>query len=369
MDGTEYLKKADDIIRHSLLQTVGEGLAAGIPDAGIRGWMVDRIPKCREDAEAELAGDLLATVHDAITAEYRARSEFQELMREVWGPALDLFWLVRMQCFEVGRWLNDESDRASSNSDDLNVAMTTIHGRACRVATEVNVLLSGGLREGAEARARTLYELDVVATLLGIGDSQRTARRYLDHSTREQTQDYLAWAEAGGDACEADMRELDGLQSQLEVLVGLHDKQFAQRWGWAAHLTPGRPTFRALEELAGFADAGTHYPYQVLCHAVHAGSTGTGRGVEWAPEGPTLVTGQTGTMATEAALMSLIALFRLTCHLLNARRESCKGRAVNVWRGAIERLLRSAIEAFETQDDRTAAFLRREQGAERPPEG
>ena len=34
MDGTEYLKKADDIPELSLLRAVEEGLVAGIPEAG-----------------------------------------------------------------------------------------------------------------------------------------------------------------------------------------------------------------------------------------------------------------------------------------------------------------------------------------------
>jgi Family of unknown function (DUF5677) len=269
--------------------------------------------------------------------------------------------LVRTQCLKLGSWLNDlPAGGERPVLDDISTAMRNVQGRACRVAAEVHILLSAGLREGAEARARALYELDVVTSIIAqADDASDTARRYLAHAQWESLQDLLMWVEAGR-ASEDDLEELRILESSVGALVEDYGRRFAQPWGWAAALVSGRLTFRSLETLAGHREARAYYVR--MCHSVHAGSTGTAQGIVDSPEGLTLTTGQAEEFPVEAAIGSLLALCRVTSRLVEARRSACERFAVNVWFGAIERLLYKAAGEFEARRDELEDFLRETQG-------
>src|SRR5450759_3127618 len=100
-------ERATEILNGSILETIGEGLAAGVADEGIPDWVVERLDELRERAKTRFADELLATMREELASEAEGRAEFESLYGRFWGPALDLFLLVRTQCLKLGSWLND----------------------------------------------------------------------------------------------------------------------------------------------------------------------------------------------------------------------------------------------------------------------
>lgn len=355
-----YAQRATEVLERSILESVGKGLAAGVADEGIPDWVHARMDGLRERAEARLADEMRAAMPEELASDAEARAEFVSLYSAFWRPALDLFWLVRTHCAKLGSWLNDlPAGDETPVLNDVSTVMRDVQARACRVASEVHVLLSTGLREGAEARARTLYELDVVTSVIAQADDpEDTARRYLAHERWERLRDLRMWVEAGR-ATEDDLRELRAIEAAVEALVGTCDGRFARPWGWAADLVDGRPTFRSLEALAGHG--AVHGFYMKMCHSVHGGSTGAALGIVDSPDGPTLTTGQEEELPTDAAAGSLLALCRVTSRVVDARSEACAQSAVGVWLGAVERLRDEATCEFEARRRDLEALLRRDQ--------
>lgn len=94
----------------------------------------------------------------------------EELNRElpiieaIWGQSLNLLDLQvefsRHACLLAKFYMNQ-------NPTSLAEALVRIHGRGCLVASEICNLLRSGYANGAEARWRTLYELEVISIFLG----------------------------------------------------------------------------------------------------------------------------------------------------------------------------------------------------------
>jgi hypothetical protein len=63
-------------------------------------------------------------------------------------------------------------------------AIRRIYGRGCHLAAEICHLLRGGYADGAEARWRTLYELEVISKFICIAGDD-TAERYLYYPSVE----------------------------------------------------------------------------------------------------------------------------------------------------------------------------------------
>jgi Family of unknown function (DUF5677) len=154
--------------------------------------------------------------------------------------------------------MDKHSEAAEQSGDTVFEVLAGLHERGRRVAWEIHDLLMGGFPLGALVRGRTLYELAVVATVIGEHGRQPQhhdlARRYLDHqviAAERHAREYQRSAEVRGTS-PIEQSELDALAQQRDAVVALYGKQFKEANGWAFGLTSsGRAAkFEHLENLA-----------------------------------------------------------------------------------------------------------------------
>lgn len=220
-----------------------------------------------EEDIAEVEGDLLRGAAD-MTA-YRL-----DVAREIaTKERVPLAWLDLGLVFShrVNRTL--VSGPVSKHvPDDVRHAFLELGMRSINVGYEVATLLGSGLRMGAHARWRTLYEIAVVARVLEEGN-RWTARRFLHHR--------YVFAAKGIETIPAVSEGLEGSRRSVVAkrnqALRRYGKAFGTTYGWAAELSKrrlgvDRPQFHHLERLAHLPDYPVigHYAH----HHVHADSMG-----------------------------------------------------------------------------------------------
>ena len=149
-----------------------------------------------------------------------------------------------------------------------------LHQRACQTTMEIIVLLENGLADGALARWRTLYEIEVVSSLIDMyGDD--IAQRYLDH-------DCVAMKRALDNALKHDdpalspsisKRAQREINRDFEEVVSKYGTEFKSSYGWVSfHIDRKNPKFQDLEVAVG-VDA-LPPTYKWASFKVHAGVSG-----------------------------------------------------------------------------------------------
>lgn len=125
-----------------------------------------------------------------------------------------------------------------------------LHAHALLVAEEVLSLLTSGFPQAAEARWRTLFELQIITRVIARG-SDETARRYkVSHIVEQQMRiekgDLDLLSESNGQQSAAYSSRV---QKEFDRVVRSYGKSIAKPFGWAATEFPtGRVTFRRLAE-------------------------------------------------------------------------------------------------------------------------
>jgi hypothetical protein len=169
--------------------------------------------------------------------------DVERIVRETWGDALDKLYAIIICCEELARiWNYANVADAEAEDDAMFSAMSSIAVRTIRTALEVHLLLSRGFPGGATARARSIYELAVVARALSThGPDSDLARRYIGHRWIDQYQwanEYQQRTESTGeDPLPAD--EVEAIERARVELVARYGQGFDQSYGWAAPLFEG----------------------------------------------------------------------------------------------------------------------------------
>jgi len=227
--------------------------------------LVERHGDDLESRAAQVTTGLLADAGRLNRSLNRDRRILALTLQEVWGDAFHAYEAVSYATYELGaEWASRRPGPRPAVWDTL----LDLHARACRVASEIQTLHQAGFPTGAEARARSLHELAVVASVLQKSDAELTDR-YRAYEAIEQYDDALHYNEM----CES-LGRIPIPANKMQELKGRYDDVTA-RWadikkanGWARSLFRN-PTFRVLEE---HADLGHLYPfYRLGNHSVHAG--------------------------------------------------------------------------------------------------
>lgn len=153
-------------------------------------------------------------------------------------------------------------------------ALIKNHSRACLISEEILHLLKGGFADAAFARWRSLYEIAVTATFIGLR-GEGCAEAYLDHEIVDELRclqlDHEVQAARGNEPkSDGYVKDLEGVfQEKLEK----HGDSFKNPFGWAA-VTLGQknPQFRDLEESIGQAQM--RVLYKRASHKIHAAANG-----------------------------------------------------------------------------------------------
>lgn len=222
-------------------------------------------------------GRYLKMNSEDILEEHRSyRAGFLIELRKVWGVALDKFEVLLGIAREVGEFslqymAESAEDGAWSYKQD---ALAFLYGRACQVADEISVLLSHGLADGAQARWRSLHEIQVVLHVLAHGDDE-LSRRYLEHHDIDLYHEAKATLSFGNTRVQgiskAQFAEIERGRAELLKEHGVH---FDVAYGWASEVLGFKATrFSDIEKLA---DASYFRPFYKAASAnVHASSRGT----------------------------------------------------------------------------------------------
>lgn len=248
---------------------------------------------------------------------------FERRLRERWGTALDLYFMIAISCQEIGSdgYGDAKKETGGDNERALLEAVSGLQARACRTALEVHSLLQAGFPKGALARARTIHELAVTSGVLTkfaiCPEHEEIGTRFLlfDHITNYmdaiEHQKYAA--SLGADPISEDEMD-DILAARQEALARFPNMD--QQNGWAVGL-PGlskRPTFAQLERLAELDHLRPYYTW--ASHEVHANPKGVRLNQVEGFGGLVKLAGRTDIGLADPAQSALIALTQATSSML-----------------------------------------------------
>ncbi|MGR4883973.1 DUF5677 domain-containing protein [Streptomyces sp. LARHCF249] len=270
----------------------------------------------RQDAEA-LATRIVRNVPKDLRRSERRRSQFRSGLRRHWGRSLDLYSLTLNHAHELGAAINQHAPRPR---DPLTDVLTQIHARACRAADEVHCLLEAGHGHGALKPARLLYELAVVAYVLGNYSRQAQygdlVDRYLAHHDSvafKSMETYQKHVEALGQHPFSDEEVAEARQA-AENAKQQFGKSIGRQFGWADPL-PGERQ-KNTEDLAKLAGIAHLHPYFEWASAeTHAGAQGIAMNTVGTRSGPVLRAGPSVEGIPEPASLALLCLYHCTIAL------------------------------------------------------
>lgn len=236
----------------------------------------EQINKAIQDtAEAvgkAISGNLRERSRSMLIDHASIRAGFEIRLRDIWGEALDALYAVYVVATESAEeYFHRSRDEAVAENDVVWEALLRVHARACHVASEIQALLRSGHAEGAQARWRTLHELNVVASFLSEHDDA-LATRYLEHEAitswrdAEHYQTHAARLENEPFSGE----EMAEMKADHDRLVAKYGRDYARDWGWAIGAMKGPLGFATVERATNLS----HWRpfYRDANAALHAGS-------------------------------------------------------------------------------------------------
>ena len=200
---------------------------------------------------------------------------FEKSVTEIWGISFHLLDVFIQATLDLGASFNAEHrPDAVRTKDFVFEALSRLHGRGCRTAGEVLVLMERGYASGAFSRWRTIHELAVVSHFVrAYGNA--TAERYLEHNQIESCRAmnlHQKYSDKLGvePYSEDEMRESKKVENDLCKRFG---KEFTREYGWASVSLHNRnPRLTDLERAVGLDYLRPYY--KLASHDIHAGPKG-----------------------------------------------------------------------------------------------
>lgn len=370
-----------------LERATAELIKSGVPlDNAIRS-ITESVHDVLYDHGDRIAEDLIAE-SDRILASGRQNEQiFQRRLREIWGEAFDLMYLVGYGTAECADQFIQRHHESCAR-DDVFHALVRLHERSRRVFWEVYRLLTGGFPGGARARARTLYELAVVAIVIAEYGRQSTtsdiATRYLDHTVVGELailEFEVGLEEERGYEISRDLTEkVEQLQVVVDQVKQRHGDHYEKSTGWAIPLLTLLPSERRqhkkvpsiadLEFLAGKSHM--RALYGLMSAEIHAGADGLVHNLDQcgdvvSPLGPMSVIGPGLVDLAEPGRQASWFLHLSTWVLITeATGQEQIPIADLVALRSLEVMIRRYIEAGDQAEE--AAFVRAERVSEQDPE-
>ncbi|WP_163233931.1 DUF5677 domain-containing protein [Caulobacter rhizosphaerae] len=201
------------------------------------------------------------------------RKGFEARNFKRWRKAFDLLEMIMAIAYEASdafaRHFHAEAD---ADDDTVFQALVAIHARCLLVASEVLCLMGGGYADGAIARWRTLYELNVVALFIR-DHGPIIAARYLVHADVQAAKAARAWnaAAKAGDFEPHDPAAIAMLESRAVEIKAIFGDEMENQYGWASPALNGakKPNFRQIED--GVDMGHWRGVYQWACAHNHGG--------------------------------------------------------------------------------------------------
>ncbi|MDE2978780.1 MAG: DUF5677 domain-containing protein [Acidobacteriota bacterium] len=234
-----------------------------------------------------------------------------------WGTPLTLFRIL-LQCAEdIFADYEAALQRSRARSGIvLREVLLSIQARTLRTSRAVLLLLENGLADDAYARWRTLYELNVFATLIA-DNGDDAAARYRDHEfvdLKKAMDNELNWG------AQIPKRTQKRIRNDYAAVLKIYGADFRHPNAWASPFVSGNnksPKFSHIEKAAYNRDHPVP-PYKESSLQVHGGRLGV-RGLGSSDE--QIAAGHSN-LGLEIPLMhSALALAQITQLLLNTMRR------------------------------------------------
>lgn len=206
------------------------------------------------------------------------QAHFKDRLDQRWKKGLDPLRMMLVAARELGQDYADRLSRSKAKKGiETRMAISALHIRACQTTLEILTLIENGLPDGAYARWRTLYELNVVAYFIQqAGDD--TASRYFKHDVVSMRINLTNQFRFYGETFDRDKLDEEGreLEDEYHALIAKLGTPFSSPYGWAAeYLCLKKPTFQDLEKSVNWGALPPEY--KMSSFKVHAGVSGTFR--------------------------------------------------------------------------------------------
>lgn len=190
-------------------------------------------------------GSLLRSTPKMLAERRPEQIGFEERNYLRWGKAFDLLDSIWVACEETGRKFNEYNrPQAVREVDHVFEALAYLNAKVLLVSAEMICLMRGGFADGALARWRTIYELNVIALLLR-QEGETLAIRYLAHSRVQ------AWERIKDEFDPAVATTDDwNRKADAEAAMSRFGEKMRLHYGWAREITKkDKPTFASIEAL------------------------------------------------------------------------------------------------------------------------
>lgn len=325
--------------------------------------LVEALEILTEDGPPQVAAALKADGPRMLAERRRLDRGFEKRLRQRWGSALDLYYMVAVACQEVGAEGYQEANQCDEGGDDERALLEAVSGlqaRACRQSLEVLSLLEAGFPKAAHAVSRSMHEGAVVASVLteygSTPEHSDIGLRFLlfDHiSNLMDAEEHQRYAERINHEPFTDQEMAALRTTKAAVLERFPDLD--RKMGWAGDL-PGlrKRTFEELEVIAGIDHLRPYYTW--ASHEVHAYPKGVRLNQSGLDGDLWKLAGRTNAGLADPAQGALIALNQVTASMLTVPGVASPSRIV-ASRAAMA-LLDEACEEFvrierELADERT----------------
>lgn len=325
--------------------------------------LVEALEILTEDGPPQVAAALKADGPRILAERRRLDRGFEKRLRQRWGSALDLYYMIAVACQEVGAEGYQEANQCDEGGDDERALLEAVSGlqaRACRQSLEVLSLLEAGFPKAAHAVSRSMHEGAVVASVLteygSTPEHSDIGLRFLlfDHITNlMDAEEHQRYAERINHEPFTDQEMAALRTTKAAVLERFPDLD--RKMGWAGDL-PGlrKRTFEELEVIAGIDHLRPYYTW--ASHEVHAYPKGVRLNQSGLDGDLRKLAGRTNAGLADPAQGALIALNQVTASMLTVPGVASPSRIVAS--RAVMALLDEACEEFarierELADERT----------------
>ena len=354
--GDAYLRIAQALVE----QHESSGMSS---EEAMECGLVEALEILTEDGPPQVAAALKADGPRMLAERRRLDRGLEKRLRQRWGSALDLYYMVAVACQEVGAEGYQEANQCDEGGDDERALLEAVSGlqaRACHQSLEVLSLLEAGFPKAAHAVSRSMHEGAVVASVLteygSTAEHSDIGLRFLlfDHiSNLMDAEEHQRYAERINHEPFTDQEMAALRTTKAAVLERFPDLD--RKMGWAGDL-PGlrKRTFEELEVIAGIDHLRPYYTW--ASHEVHAYPKGVRLNQSGLDGDLWKLAGRTNAGLADPAQGALIALNQVTASMLTVPGVASPSRIV-ASRAAMA-LLDEACEEFvrierELADERT----------------
>lgn len=206
-----------------------------------------------------------------------SKENFKQIFNSIWGDLLK--YLNRSSdIFKAVITFAEKSNHGLEVNSVKYEVICRIIARSLQIFDEILILLNNGYPNGAMARWRTLYELQIVLQYLAVSNEDLLYHMYYEHGTYCEYKLELAKRKEFETQKISKMTYTDEAFEQLEKIAKeieekYDTKKFKKNYGWA-YQKLARYTFEDIEKEVDSEQLLRSY-YKDSCDAVHSSSRGT----------------------------------------------------------------------------------------------